>query len=80
MFNNERLILNKKRNAMETEHKKTHADFQDGYRRSSNFNNVIKKEDFNVEGDGELSMSAAAKKDQEEDQRIEDVMKSLKDN
>lgn len=42
---------------MDTSNKKKHADFQDPYRRSSNFRRVIKKEEFEIEGDGELQLS-----------------------
>ena len=46
---------------MDTSNKKKHDDFQDPYRRSSNFRRVIKKEKFEIEGDGELHLN----KDQE---------------
>lgn len=34
--------------------RKKHADFQDRYRRSSNFRSVIKKEKFKIDEDGSL--------------------------
>ena len=37
---------------------KKHADFQDRYRRSSNFRSIVKKETFTVKGDGELEMNS----------------------
>lgn len=39
----------------ETPHKK-HADFQDPYRRSSNFRRVIPKREFELSDDGELHL------------------------
>lgn len=36
---------------------KKHADFQDRYRRSSNFRSVVKKERFNISGDGEVVLN-----------------------
>ena len=36
---------------------KKHADFQDRYRRSSNFRNIVKKERFNISGDGEVILN-----------------------
>jgi hypothetical protein len=37
---------------MQTKRKKNHADFQDTYRRSSNFRNVIKNEKFEISNKG----------------------------
>jgi hypothetical protein len=36
---------------------KKHADFQDRYRRSSNFRSIVKKERFSISGDGEVILS-----------------------
>ncbi len=36
---------------------KKHADFQDRYRRSSNFRSVVKKERFSISGDGEVILA-----------------------
>lgn len=42
---------------METESsKKEHADFQDRYRRSSNFRRVIPKREFELNEEGELHL------------------------
>ena len=43
---------------METSKKsqRKHANFQDRYRRSSNFRSVIKRESFSLKGDGEVSL------------------------
>ena len=42
---------------------KKHADFQDRYRRSSNFRSVIKKEKFRIGEDGSLVINAKDQKD-----------------
>lgn len=39
---------------MEPTKKKNHADFQDTYRRSSNFRSVIKREKLDLNKDGEV--------------------------
>jgi hypothetical protein len=44
---------------MDTQKKKSHADFQDAYRRSSNFRSVIKKEKLELNKDGEVKLSAS---------------------
>ena len=36
---------------------KKHADFQDSYHRSSNFNKVTKKEKFTLKGNGKLKLA-----------------------
>ncbi len=36
---------------------KEHADFQDQYRRSSNFKNVIPKDEFELDEDGDLHIN-----------------------
>ena len=36
--------------------KKKHADFQDPYRRSSNFNRLVKKERFTIDDNGDLHL------------------------
>ncbi len=36
---------------------KRHADFQDGYRRSSNFGSTVKNEKFIVTGDGRVILN-----------------------
>ena len=38
----------------QTKPTKKHADFQDRYRRSSNFKSIVKNERFNISGDGEV--------------------------
>lgn len=48
---------------METESsKKEHADFQNQYRRSSNFRRVIPKRDFELNEEGELHLQKAGPK------------------
>ena len=44
---------------------KKHADFQDRYRRSSNFRSVIKKEKFRIGEDGSLVINPKDQKDKE---------------
>ncbi len=39
---------------METDKTKRHADFQDSYRRSSNFRSVVKKERLEISESGEV--------------------------
>ena len=46
---------------MQQEKKKSHADFQSSYRRSSNFRSVIKKERLELTEDGAVKL--AKKKD-----------------
>lgn len=41
---------------METTKKKSHADFQSAYRRSSNFRSVVKKEKFEITKKGEVRL------------------------
>ncbi|RDK85213.1 hypothetical protein [Marinirhabdus gelatinilytica] len=41
---------------MERQKQKSHADFQDNYRRSSNFRSVIKKEKFEITNKGEVKI------------------------
>ncbi|WP_432410635.1 hypothetical protein [Rasiella sp. SM2506] len=41
---------------MEIKRQKDHADFQDAYRRSSNFRSVIKKERFEISNKGDVKL------------------------
>jgi hypothetical protein len=41
----------------ETLHTKKHADFQDRFRRSSNFRSVVKQERFKISGDGKVILN-----------------------
>ena len=41
---------------MNTTQNKKHADFQDAHRRSSNFNRTIPKEEFEIKGNGDVSL------------------------
>lgn len=41
---------------METKKQKDHADFQDTYRRSSNFRSVIKNEKFEISNKGDVKI------------------------
>ncbi len=44
---------------------KKHADFQDGYRRSSNFGSTVKNEKFIITGDGRVVLNKDYKPSQE---------------
>lgn len=41
---------------METSHKKKHADFQDPYRRSSNFRRTVPKETLILDTNGDVQL------------------------
>lgn len=66
---------------METKKKqKRHADFQDAYRRSSNFNSNVKADEnsrFSLKGDGKLKTSSKKVQAAEEDRIIEETLNSL---
>lgn len=47
---------------MDTQNKRKHADFQDRYRRSSNFRRTIPKETFILKEDGDLSLDQSTEK------------------
>ena len=51
------------------ENKKKHADFQDEYRKSSNFGKLQPEEDLKIKGDGELKMEKDASMESKEEQR-----------
>jgi len=62
------------------EDKKKHADFQNSYRRSSNFQKVVPENDFEVEGDGELKLSDEDSSDTELDKdKIADAMDKFRE-
>ena len=46
---------------MNTTQNKKHADFQDPYRRSSNFRRTIPKEKFIIDEEGELHLDPSSK-------------------
>lgn len=60
--------------------RKEHADFQDSYRRSSNFDGLNDEEAENlaIEGDGDVSLTS--NKDKEDSGTIKDVLKNLESN
>jgi|TARA_R110000751_G_scaffold166042_1_gene272031 hypothetical protein len=41
---------------MEKKKQKNHADFQDNYRRSSNFRSIVKKEKFEISDPGNVKI------------------------
>lgn len=49
---------------METTNTKKHADFQSSYRRSSNFNRTLPKEDFKIKGDGKVKLDTKKRLDE----------------
>ncbi len=64
---------------MSTENnKKDHADFQDEYRKSSNFSNPIEKENLKPKGNGDVKMAEGLDKMSETDKKkIADAMDSF---
>ena len=66
------------------ENPKQHADFQDNYRRSSNFNNSLKDEDFKIKKNGKLKMEKDSDKkeadfNESEKKRIKDAVDSYEE-
>ena len=60
------------------EKKKKHADFQDEYRKSSNFGKITKEEDFKIKGDGEVKLKEdKAMKDRSEKKKISETLKEI---
>lgn len=60
------------------EKKKKHADFQDEYRKSSNFGKTDKKEDLKIKGDGELKMEKDAEmKAKAEKEKIDKTLNKI---
>lgn len=55
--------------------KKKHADFQDEYRKSSNFGKTDKKEDLEIKGDGELKLEKD--KEMKDKSEKEEIKKTL---
>ena len=48
--------FHKKMILMEKKKQKNHADFQDNYRRSSNFRSIVKKEKFEISDPGNVKI------------------------
>lgn len=60
------------------EKKKTHADFQDESRKSSNFGKTDKNEDFEIKGDGILKMEKDDEmKKKSEKKKIEQTLNKI---
>ncbi len=58
--------------------KKKHADFQDEYRKSSNFGKSQPNENFKIKGDGELKVEKDAEmKSKSEQKKISDTLKKI---
>lgn len=61
------------------EKKKEHADFQDEYRKSSNFGKTDKKKELEIKGDGKLKMEKDMEMQSEaEKKKISDTLKDIK--
>ncbi|SDB35945.1 hypothetical protein SAMN03097699_0893 [Flavobacteriaceae bacterium MAR_2010_188] len=60
---------------------KEHADFQDAYRRSSNFSqiNEDEAEELKIEGDGEVHIKSSDESDESDEEKIKDAMEQLED-
>lgn len=60
------------------ERKKKHADFQDEYRRSSNFGKSSDDEELEIKGDGKVKLEKDDKmKSKEEKEEVEDILKDI---
>ncbi|CAM3401697.1 hypothetical protein [Aequorivita lipolytica] len=60
------------------ENKKKHADFQDEYRKSSNFGKSEKKDKLKIKGDGELKMEKDTEmKSKADKQKISETFKKI---
>lgn len=58
--------------------KKKHADFQDEYRKSSNFGKTDKADELNIKGDGELKLEKDKKmKAMAERKKIENTLNKI---
>ncbi len=58
--------------------KKRHADFQDEYRKSSNFGKSPTNENLKIKGDGELKVEKDAKmKSKSEKKKISEALKKI---
>jgi len=54
---------------------KKHADFQNSYRRSSNFQKIVPEKEFEVQGEGELKLADGTNDNKELDkEKIADAM------
>ncbi len=58
---------------------KDHADFQDAYRRSSNFSqiNEDEAEKLKIEGDGEVHLKKSTEGEESDEEKIKDAMDQL---
>ena len=59
--------------------KKEHADFQDQYRRSSNFPTLKEDEgdDLNIKGEGEIGLNEDKRKSETDQEKIDDAMAQI---
>lgn len=59
--------------------KKKHADFQDEYRKSSNFGKTDKKEELKIKGDGELKLANDDEmKAEAEKKKVSEALKEIR--
>ncbi|MDN3723482.1 hypothetical protein QRD02_03735 [Aequorivita sp. SDUM287046] len=57
---------------------KKHADFQDDYRKSSNFGKIVEEDKLKIKGDGELKLNKdKAMKTKSENEKISETFKKL---
>lgn len=60
------------------ERKKKHADFQDEYRKSSNFGRINKEDNLKIKGDGKIKMEKDAEmKARSEKKKISQTLKKI---
>ena len=63
---------------MEKERKKKHADFQDEYTRSSNFNNADEPDNYKIEGNGKVKVGKdKGGKNETDEEKIADAFKKI---
>ncbi len=63
---------------MEKERKKKHADFQDEYTRSSNFNNADEPDNLKIAGDGKVKVAEGKPgKNETDKEKIADAFKKI---
>jgi len=71
--------INKNNKIMSTENKKDHANFQDDYRKSSNFSREAKDENLKVAGDGEVKMASEENMKESDKKKIADAMDKMQE-
>jgi len=64
---------------MSTENKKDHANFQDEYRKSSNFSREAKDENLKAVGDGKVKLASDEIVKESDKKKIADAMDSMRE-